>query len=70
MPCQTKKKLRESEVFDQELSMDDLDATAGGGEFGDCGAGFKELHGGDKDKNTNYCARHDKRPISDGGFPN
>ncbi|MEE1158444.1 MAG: hypothetical protein UHS51_03395 [Atopobiaceae bacterium] len=60
-------KAKENEVFDQELSMGDLDATAGGGV-----PGMKELFGGDRDyNNLDNCTNHEKRPIYGGnGFPN
>ncbi len=54
-------KAREDEVFDQELSADDLDAAAGG----------NWVDGGPKDDDWQNCVNHDYRQIYGGkGFPN
>ena len=60
-------KAREDEVFNQELSADDLDAAAGGGI-----PGLRELLGGGvRDRDTNNCTIYHKRPLYGGnGFPN
>ncbi|MEE1158961.1 MAG: hypothetical protein UHS51_06015 [Atopobiaceae bacterium] len=53
-------KATENEVFNQEISMDDLDAVAGG---------FFSLY--DTDADTSNCFDADTRPIyGGGGFPN
>ena len=54
-------KAMENEVFDQELSLDDLDAAAGG----------DWLNGGPKDYETWDCINHVRRDMyGAGGFPN
>lgn len=68
-------KAREEEVFDQELSLDELDAAAGGGDADGLAEFFdalgKVLSGGKKDADTNNCTHHDYRQIyGGGGFPN
>lgn len=74
-------KARENEVFDQELSMDDLDAVAGGDALKDIGATIvpgvekvagaiaEALRGPDEDQSN--CTKYQKRPMyGGGGFPN
>ena len=66
-------KAREEEVFDQELSVDDLDAAAGG--TYDCGgveaSMDDEAAGRGQDANTFDCVQLHKRLIYAGsGFPN
>ena len=54
---------RDSEVFNQELSVDDLDAASGG--FIDI------ILYGRIDDNESYCTNYMRRPIyEDGRFPN
>ena len=64
-------KAREEEVFDQGLSLDDLDAAAGGNESaGWVGGLYHALSGGPKDEDRNNCVNHDYRQIyGGGGFP-
>ena len=64
---------REDEVFAQELSLDDLNAAAGGC---DVPNGFADalafaFTGGPEDSDTSNCTNHNRRPIYSGnGFPN
>ena len=67
-------KAREEEVFDQELSLNDLDAAAGGSSesWRECGGKtFLYFRGGPIDDDTSNCVMHEKRNIYGGnGFPN
>ena len=61
-------KAKENEVFNQELSIDDLDAAAGG-EYNELG---KALFGAEKhDDDIENCVEDHRRQIyGGGGFPN
>jgi len=61
-------KAQEAEVFDQKLSMDELDAAAGG-KYSYVG---QVLWGnGEPDADPNNCTEDHKRPMyGGGGFPN
>ncbi len=63
-------KVTENEVFDQELSLDDLDAAAGG--FYEAASAFAgAISPGKKDADTTNCDNYDIRQIyGGGGFPN
>ena len=72
-------KAREDGIFSQELSLDDLDAAAGGhvrtGAGRSCGSNARSTldfaTGGPEDGDTSNCVNHNRRPIyGGGGFPN
>ena len=67
-------KAREEEVFDQELSLDELDAAAGG-THDDCGGIGRSLGCRNgyvvRDSDQNNCTKDHYRQIyGGGGFPN
>ena len=60
-------KARENEVFDQDLSIEDLDAAAGG----DCGTFARALGNGERDSDEDNCVKdHFRNIYGGGGFPN
>ena len=62
-------KATENEVFNQELSMDDLDAAAGG--FYGAAAAMQAGLDAAKDDDRSNCDNYDIRQIyGGGGFPN
>ena len=67
-------KTREAMIFNQELSVADLDVVAGGDhglEGQSCGQGASDLMGGEEDADKENCTNHVKRLIyGGGGFAN
>ena len=74
-------KAKENEVFDQELSLEDLDAATGGAganahsedclNLSKCGKHNLYFNGGKFDADTSNCVKHENRNIYGGnGFPN
>ncbi len=64
-------KAREDEVFDQELSLDDLDAAAGGIDCGDLSRILPWQLDDQWDADKDNCTRDHYRQVYGGsGFPN
>ena len=63
-------KPNEEQVFKKEVSDDELEAVAGGGES-ICGAvASAEQNNSGWDSDSKHCVNHHYRDIYDGGFPN